>query len=158
MICFVIAINSFLMPKNFPPSTISIYMQLIKSWLQKGHNLVQKLLISKYQNLYQKTKIRFNDFSNKLISSPSYYSSFTIFAMIMIYYICISFFCNFTRILLLYGSFGCKCAFRHEKVEHDVKENIVNILKAMWNLRNKQWNNMTYHPLRWVTFKNISIF
>jgi hypothetical protein len=57
MICFVIVINSFLVPKNFPPLTIRIYMQLSKSWLQKGHKLVQQLLISKYQNLYQNLKL-----------------------------------------------------------------------------------------------------
>jgi len=43
----------------------------------------------------------------------------------------ILFFVIFTRILLLFGSYGCDCALRHEKVGHDVKENIVNILKAM---------------------------
>jgi hypothetical protein len=57
MIFFVAMINSFLVPKNFSPLTISIYMQLSKFWLQKGHNLVQQLLISKYQNLYQKLKL-----------------------------------------------------------------------------------------------------
>ncbi len=57
MICFVTVINSFLVPKNFPQLTISIYTQVNKSWLQKGHNLVQQLLISKYQNLYQNLKL-----------------------------------------------------------------------------------------------------
>jgi hypothetical protein len=57
MIHFVNVLSSFLVPKNFPPSTISIYLQLSKSWLQKGHNLVQQLLISKYQNLYQNLKL-----------------------------------------------------------------------------------------------------
>jgi len=57
MICFVNVLNSFLVPKKFPPSTISIHMQLNKSRLQKGHILVQQLIISKYQNLYQNLKL-----------------------------------------------------------------------------------------------------
>jgi hypothetical protein len=57
MICFVTMINSFLVPKNFPSLRISIHMQLSKSSLQKEHNLVQQLLILKYQNLYQKLKL-----------------------------------------------------------------------------------------------------